>query len=152
MSVLRATFEAVYSGQERFRKHLDELIEENRPIKDSVERDLFMKELAYSTLGLGNDNLLVIHSKDGALIRKDIETFARWLCYQDKKEIKIPYTLNKNDSYSPRTYQISFLWKHLRDNLFTVFPLALKQSISMSREQESTQKMQGFQIGGKNEE
>jgi hypothetical protein len=148
MSVLRATFEAVYSAQERIRKHLDEMIASNRPIKNTEERDLFMKELAYSTLGMGTEIQIMIHTKDGALVRSDLETFARWLSYEENSDVGVPIVLKMYDQNENAILQISILWRHLRNNLFSVFPLALKHSASMSREQDGTTKAKGFEIGG----
>ena len=142
--VLRATFEAVFSAQQKLRKHLDALITENRPLEDEEERDLFMRELSYATLGLGND-LVVTFYGDGALIRKDIETTARWLSYQTSNIVSTPFELYGNMS-STRNIPIHQLWRFLRDHLFTIYPLALKHSVAMSREQEGQKKPAGYKV------
>jgi len=56
--IVKPTFEAVFNSQEQLRKHLRELVEENRPLKDDDERDLFMSEIAHSTLGLGTKQII----------------------------------------------------------------------------------------------
>lgn len=145
--VLRATFESVISNQERLRKHLDELISENRPLRDEKERELFMRELSYSTLGLGFEYVVTYyHEKTGAFIRKDVETTARWLSYQTSSDVDVPLELYSNDR-TKIVVPISELWMVLRNNLFTVFPLALKTSVSMSREQDAGKKPSGYQVG-----
>lgn len=145
VQVLRATFEAVYSAQERIRTHLDELIKNDRPITDEKERKIFMKELAYATLGLGSEIRITIDHDTGALIRADVETTARWLTYQNTKTVTVPYILNHKKTLE-KPIPIKILWEVLRDHLFIVFPLALKHSASMSREQDGQKKTSGYQI------
>ena len=144
--VLRATFEAVFSAQEKLRKHLDVLISENRPLRDETEKDLFMRELSYGTLGLGfEQNIIYYSEKHGALIRKDLETTARWLSYQTIENVDVPSILF-SEGLIKENVPIGRLWMLLRDNLFTIFPLALKLSVSMSREQEGQRKTTGYKV------
>lgn len=143
--VLRATFEAVFSSQERLRKHLDELIAENRPLKDEAERDLFMRELSYATLGFGFE-LNIIYYGHSALIRKDIETTARWLSYQTSNIVNTPLELYGRPDSVTENLPIHRLWRFLQEHLFTIYPLALKHSVSMSREQEGQKKTTGYKV------
>ena len=143
-TVLRATLEAVISSQERLRQMLDRLAERNQPINSEAERQEFMHLLSYSTLGFGSEvNVYFIHNSE-TLIRKDVETTARWLSYQRSNEVTVPITLYTNQySFNCR---IGDLWECLRNYLFSVYPIALKHAASMSKEQEGTKKATGYSI------
>lgn len=147
--IVKATLEATFGAQERLRKHLDVLIEENRPLKDSAERDLFLRELTYSTLGLGKDFQINLNIPGEYLgIRKDLETVGRWLAYQQTKEVWVPMDLYKNLYRNSRekNVEIKFLWRMFLENLFTVFPHAIDRAMSLSKEQSEGQKSKGFQV------
>jgi len=150
--LLKATMEACFTCQEKLRKHLDNLIEKNRPIKDATERDLFMREFVYSTLGLGLSQKISykLPSKDITLIRNNLEVYARWLSYQKTSMVKVPVFLYSNEfGMKNEVYDVEIkdLWECLLDNLFSVFPLAIDRACSMSKERDEQQRGKGYSIG-----
>jgi hypothetical protein len=148
--VVKATLEAVFLAQERLRKHLDVLIEDDRCLNDTDERDIFMREMAYSTLGLGTDHKIQISVPDHCGLRKDVETIGRWLAYQNSNMVYVPMELfDRNYHISGKQepkIPIRVLWTVLRDNLFSIFPLALDKAASMSKERDETSKGKGYVI------
>ena len=62
--IVKPTFEAVFNAQELLRKKFDELVKENRPIKDEKERDVFMAgnqfpQLAFIRTASGDDQAAI---------------------------------------------------------------------------------------------
>lgn len=145
--ILKATMEAVFQSQERLRKHLDELVKENRCLKDQQERDTFFREVSYSTLGLGIEQIIEYKTKEYSGIRKDVETVARWLAYQTTNKVIVPLELYKpgNEQYKEEV-PICKLWQVLRDNLFSVFPLSLDRACSISKERDEQIRSKGYAI------
>jgi len=148
--ISKYTLEAVFQAQESIRKHLDDLIKENRALKNIEERDTFFRELTYSTLGLGIDKR-VTHLVKGYLgIRADVETFGRWLADQYSNKVFVPMELYKSIGDSEKAKQnevpISELWQVLKDNLFSVFPLAIDRACRMSKEREEKSGISEFDI------
>jgi len=151
--VLRATLDAVMASQERLRLHLDELIANNRGIETEVERAELFKELSYATLGFGSDVIIRFPSPScsgSSLLKKDIETVLRWLSYEKYTTVEVPDVLFGTTT-AKYPVEIRALWAFLRNNLFSVYPLALKAAASMSKEQEGTKKAAGYDIEGKND-
>jgi len=144
--VFKPTFEAVESMQQQFRRHLEQLIRENRPLKDETEKTLFYKELSHSTLGLGTFKDYVIYL-DRVYRFGNVESTSRWLAGQTTKDVAIPGDKGNPDSPS---VEISVLWTKLLELLFFVFPNALDKSISMSREAEAfPHRKDSFYVGGR---
>ena len=164
--IVKATLEAVFKSQERLRKHLEQLIQENRPLNNSDERDLFFRELTYSTLGLGSNHQIIFNTssllsseleavtkcnsdtKDGCqiggvYIRNNLEWTARWLAYQDASVVRTPMS---SSYHAHANFPIGLLWNCLLDNLFYVFPVALERATNLSREQDEKNKTRGFVI------
>lgn len=147
--IVRATVEAVFSSSEKLRKHIDNLENENRPLRDEKERDLYFRTLTYSTLGLGNEIEFFYHKKDeGYILRTDLETGARWLAYQKEKIVKTPTWLRPNKDVKNEIYdvEIKYHWANLRGFLFTVYPMAIDRATRISKEQDEKQKTTGYQI------
>lgn len=146
VKVSRPSFDAVFNTQEALRVLLDKLIEENRPLTDDKERKDFFQHIAYATFGLGKDVVLTFNDgKGGAYLSKDIETVCRWAAYLDSAEVVVPDCLNKRVERST-TVPIRDLWRCIRDNLFSVFPLALERSFGMSKEQEAQVQSKGVMV------
>jgi len=146
--IFKGTFEAVDNSQQQFRRHLETLIKENRPLKDEEEKTLFYRELSHSTLGLGVFKVYNIQLE--RMYRfGNVESTARWLAGQTDKMVVIPGDCGKVDSFPVK---IKVLWEKLLDLLYFVFPNALDKSISMSKEGESfSGRQDSFHIGsGKN--
>ena len=141
--LVKMTFEAVLTAQEEFRKKLDVLIKENRPIRDEDERDLFFSLLAHSTLGLGVNQKYSIYL-DRYYSVGNIESAGRWLAYETDVMIQTPKIFNEG-MVTPET-PISFFWEELRNQLFYVFPMALDKSMSMSKEKSEQPQTSGYQI------
>jgi len=148
--IVKATLEAVFQAQEKLRKHLGLLIEENRPLKDNAERDLFFRELTYSTLGLGKNLIVQYNVKNSYIgLRKDVETVARWLAYQQTEIVYVPLELFKTESLDNRGkigVEIKDLWHMLLEHFFSVFPLAIDRATSLSKEQPEQGKSKGFMV------
>lgn len=150
--ISRDTLEAVFQSQEKLRKHLDTLIKEDRCLKDDEERNLFFRELTYSTLGFGTEHYFHIKVFDDLGIEEwgTVEYEARKLalatqnsfirkhpsinfqgCEEDTREVNIP---------------ISRLWYILLHNLLNIFPEAIMKATSLSREQEEGGKSKGYKV------
>jgi len=127
----RATFEDVKNSQKQFRKLLDKLIDENRPLLDK-ERDKYFNILALSTLGVGVDldeNFLIEDNNGCKHILGNIEYVAGWLAYQDSMKVSV--------GKHPDNVEIDIwqLWERLRDMFFKVRGHALKLGAKISAEQ-----------------
>jgi hypothetical protein len=158
--ISKYTLEAVFQAQESIRKHLDVLIEENRCLKDDGERDLFFRELTYSTLGLGVKFVIFYRIPQEFLqqkyigyvgIRRDVETTARWLGDQKEHMVMVPlelYTSNTLNENERVKVPIGYLWKFLKENLFSVFPLAIDRACRMSKEREERTGESEFDVDG----
>lgn len=141
--IMRPTMEAVRQAQEKLRWHLDQLIEQNRPIASETERSDFLTEICYSTLGLGvNHNARVV---DGLIMNSttSVETVARWACYLTTNEIILPSELFTTGGGRA---SISRVWMTIRNCLFEVFPLAIERSCSISKEYEPNSERGGYEI------
>jgi len=152
MPVLRATLEAVMSSQEKLRLHLDELISNNQIIRTEIERATLMREISYSTLGFGSDIIIKFplpNSPGKSAIQKDIETTIRWLSYQKCSTVQVPDIL-MGTTTATRPVEIGKIWECIRDNLFSVYPIALQHACQMSKEQEGQRKAAGYNIMDKN--
>lgn len=136
--IIKATLSAVFQAQEQLRKHITGLIQDNRCLKDEKERDLFFREFVYSTLGLGVDEIVTFKDKEGwkPAILGTVEYYGRFLAMKNVNTI----TIRQVD------FPISKLWERLLYSLFNVYPLAIKASVSMSKEQESTSRTKGFKV------
>lgn len=150
--IARATLEATFKAQEKLRKHLDILITENRSITDEKEKDLFYRELVYSTFGLGKDVIMKLNVKGkkgefATVFRKDVETVGRWLADQNSNLVDVPLQINSGRSDEIlQDVEIGVLWKAFKDQLFTVFPLAIERATNLSREQDSKKHTKGYTI------
>jgi len=140
------TMEAVFQAQESLRSHLDMLIEEKRALNGVEERDLFMRELTYSTLGLGVKKTFEFRL-DGHPYYKlgNVEAVGRWLAYQKEINVIIPETTERPLA---DPIPVHVLWGILRDHLFYIFPLAIDRACGMSKERDSIQGEKEFNING----
>lgn len=139
LEIKKLTFEAVQSAQELLRQKLNELIDEQRCIKDEEERTLFMKLLGFSTLGLGLNVHVSMVTKSHVGFRTNVEWVARWACSQKTNFVYVPIDLARpiyQDNAEPNA-EMTDVWKTILHYLYTVFPKALDKSMSMSKERES---------------
>lgn len=147
--VVKPTFEAVLNAQEQLRVKLNELINENRCLRDKEERSEFTRLLAHSTLGLGVNEKIELESRYGLYIRNDLEITARWVADQTSDKIYVPIFLSAYDvrdqNHEPN-FKISSVWKALQRGLYSVFPVALDRAVGMSKEKEDTAQSKGYQI------
>ena len=141
--IVRPTMEGVRQAQERLRWRLDQLIMQNRPVESEVERRRFLTEWSYATLGLGV-NMHTIHVVDSLILSPstNIEVIARWAVYLDAAVVTLPRELFSE----AKTVPISMVWRTLRNSLFSVFPLAIERSCSISKEYEPTTERGGYDI------
>lgn len=149
--ILKATLEATFQAQEKIRKHLEVLIKENRCLKDEQERDLFLRELTYSTLGLGVNTVFVITVFKGTGQEEwgNVEYRARRIAQMTtnhKTVRKQIFTGGACKEYEEATIPISRLWEIVLDCLFEVFPRSLDRACGLSREQDSSGKSMGHMV------
>ena len=130
--VTKRTMEDVFRYQEKLRKLIEELIEENRPL-DTLEIDDYYYLIAHSTMGLGVSKMIKLNVPDSIELGT-CEYVARWMGRQ--KTIQVPVTLP--GSLVTHILPIRQLWEPLLYSLFEVFPLAIEKSASMSRESDAT--------------
>jgi len=142
--IVKPTFEAVLNAQERLRAKLNELIKENRCLKDEKERLEFMQLLAHATLGLGVNQIVKLNATAAVCIRENVEVTCRWLASQKENVVLVPLCLYKSKPYCKAA--IHFLWQCVLDNLYYVFPLALDKSISMSKEKDEAVQTKGYMV------
>ena len=95
--VFKPTFDAVENMQQQFRRHLETLVNENRPLRDEDEKTLFYKELSHSTLGLGTFKEYVVFL-DKVYRFGNVEYTARWLAGQTNNMVSIPQDFGNVDS------------------------------------------------------
>ena len=148
--ILRPSFEAVYNCQERLRKKLDELIEENRPVSNENERQELMNLTAHALLGLGNkvDHRVEwytvvpdIPAAGGVDFLHDLEYHLRLTLYYDKDII--PKGNYKNLFCD---IPISVIWRIMRNWCFKIFPISLDRAMSISKEAEESGKSAGYKV------
>ena len=140
--IMRPTMEAVRQAQEKLRVHLDELAAHNRPITTETERQSFLAEWVYSTLGLGVNH--GVHIVDGLILSggASIEVIARWASYLSTNEVMLPLELFTRSETVP----ISRIWVTIRNCLFQIYPLAIERSCSISKEYEPNSERGGYEI------
>jgi len=140
VKALRATFEDVLANQERLRKWLDRLVEENRPLKPE-ERGAFMQLVARAMLGQGS--AIKLTSRFGepvpqiwrsdelvdSVMVENAEDFLRCLAYWGEDSIQM-----RRGGEKERTVPISEAWKEARQLALRTFPLALAQAAQISPE------------------
>jgi hypothetical protein len=129
----RATFEDVKKDQKKLREKLDELIKENRPIKDEKERTLLLDVLIpNATLGLGTFQSHTFQFPfQGSGNFDNLEYWIRRICYLDSSIVPRLFLHDNQKQEIP----IKFIWEKLRDELFLVYPMALNKAASISKEQ-----------------
>lgn len=133
--ISKYTLEAVFSAQESLRKHLEILIENNSPISDSDERDLYMREITYATLGLGVREKVRFFQQPGPgwIDFGTVESFARYLAYRKDNPVIIKVG---QMGVKSQPIPIRELWAQLQSKLFSIYPLAIDRACSMSKERE----------------
>ncbi|MEO5350857.1 MAG: hypothetical protein H7836_14615 [Magnetococcus sp. YQC-3] len=136
--VVKMTFEDTLKAQQKLRKILLVLINENRCLQDD-ERDLFFDLLARSTFGLGISKRFKIFYPS-VVDFSDVESGARWLASQNVN----PLVIHRENLPDTEPIQINVLWQRLLDLLYGVFPIALDRSSAMSREIPKTIGGDGF--------
>lgn len=138
----RATFEDVLICQEKLRKWLDRLVEEDRPLKPE-ERGPFMQLVGRAMLGQGSRIPIRKNDRDGSPvsftwhsdeISNDItletaDDMIRYLAYWTGGMDKHAGMGGKGGAVS-----ISQVWKEARQLALKAFSLALAQAASMSIE------------------
>lgn len=128
----RATFEDVNNAQKEFRKLLDNLIEENRPLRDIKERNRYFNLLAMSSLGIGNElkeQFCIMGGNGFCHILGDYEYVAGWMAYQENVKVLVG---KHPDEEKIDIYKI---WSELRNMFLKVRGYALKLSAKISAEQ-----------------
>ena len=147
--IVKPTFEACLNAQEQLRVKLNELINENRCLKDENERSEFMRLLAHATLGLGVNERIDLSATYGLYIRNNLEITARWVADQTSNKIYVPFQLsayNIHDQRQKPNFKIVAVWRAILRGLYSVFPIALDRAASMSKEKEDTAQSKGYQI------
>lgn len=130
----RATYEDTLNRQEELRKKLDQLIQENRCIKDDTEREKLFHLFGDSFLGEdgGKEISYFMRYPPGTMIKiEDFGQTIRLLCYEKKNTIPITFF----GYHGNETTQIQEIWKAIRTIAFGLFPVAQNKAVSMSKEQ-----------------
>ena len=149
--IVKYTLEAVFSAQERLRKHLDQLIKENRPIKDENERDRFFRELTYSTLGLGAVETEFMTPGSGRMFYVlNLDGFVREFTYYNDKIVSKEYIgndhANTKSTDNNTSLPISEMWNLIKMHLFAIFPKAIDRATSISKETSDKGKSTGYKV------
>lgn len=146
--IIKATLSAVLNAQEQLRKHIMQLIEENRPLKDENERALFIKEWNYATLGFGKDFEISFSVEEFThSSTHNTDYFARYLSIENRNEITYHRKEIIHNKEITVNKPISFHWNHLLHGAFEIFPYAIERATSMSKEQETQTRTKGFNVG-----
>jgi len=138
--IVKATFEDCLNAQERLREKINELAKKNRCLTEG-EREDFFRELAHSTYGLGITKAFRIFIENKIYTLGSVESVARWIASQDKNKLCIPGEFGNPPSPE---IDISILWQRLLDLLYSVFPIALDRSSSMSKERDASTGGMGY--------
>lgn len=136
----RATFLDTKSSQQKLLEWVNNLIEENRPIKVE-KRQQFLRLLANATLGEGYE-IDIPHSTKKKYIKnvdwevdgkgdkvkpEKVGDIIRFAVFEGRK--KIPKLGRKNEGT-----EIKELWKTIRSLLLRIFPRALQVAVRSSQE------------------
>jgi len=145
--IVKRTFEDTLNAQEELRNSLEMLIKENRCLT-SDERNVFSRQLAFSTLGLGRelDYTIEISEYNGKESLGSMEYFARYLMMLDKNYMMFKRLTDNSNLTNNIKVPISKLWKQLLFSLFNVFPLALDRASAMSKEVDATVGDSGYEF------
>jgi hypothetical protein len=130
----RATYEDTLNRQEELRKKLDQLIQENRCIKDDKEREKMFHLFGDCFLGEdGNKKIpYFIQYPTGIIINvDDFGQTIRLLCYEKQNTIPITFFSYKGN----QTTTIQEVWKAIRNIAFSLFPIAQNKAVTISKEQ-----------------
>jgi hypothetical protein len=134
VKALRASFEDTMANQEKLRQQLDQLVEENRPLKPE-ERGPFFERLGRALLGQGA-KIPVEKGMHGEPVQQlwggergelnaevgftDSESFLRFLGYW------------ASDTWGDKP--IAYAWQSARQLAFRIFPLAIAEALRASIE------------------
>jgi len=132
VSQRRATFDDTLFYQEQLRKELDRLELEN----DIVENEgTFFQLLGLALLGLDSECSCYIRLPSGIDIEiLNVGKFIRCLAYYNDNKINSTF-LKEYTSFDFEDFNIGFLWHEIKHVIFGIYPLALKMSVKMSKEQ-----------------
>lgn len=128
LTVLRHTFEEVLKSQKKLRRWIDDLIVENRPLRDSEERDVFIDLLERATLGFGHRFNFKVRFEDGKdMVYFHADAFFTAVAYHREGPLR-------DDRGESLNVEMSKLWREVRRFCLRVFPSSLDHAASMSPE------------------
>ena len=130
----RATYEDTLNRQEELRKKLDQMIQENRPVKDDTEREKLFH--LFGDCFLGEDggkeiSYFMVFPPRTIVNIKDYGQTIRLLCYENKNTISISFFGYQGNETAP----IKDIWKAIRNIAFALFPIAQNKAVGISKEQ-----------------
>lgn len=148
----RATFEDTKSNQETLREKIDELIQEQRPIKDEQERKDLIELISNSTIGLGTDPIKIrLYEKKKVVDIPNFEQFFYELLYVQDKKLDGCFFWFLTGENIDGDVPIEYVWLNVRRCLFAVYPFAKANTLKLSKEREHYDfgGEGGFRIGKK---
>jgi len=145
--IVKRTFEDTLTSQEQLRNSLEMLIQENRCLT-SDERNVFSRQLAFATFGLGReiDYTIIVSNYIGRETLGSVEYSARLIMMLDENYMMFKRITDNTNTMKEIKVPISKLWKALLYGLFDVFPLALDRASAMSKEVDATGSDSGYEF------
>ena len=155
--------DAVNQSQLDLRRHVKQLIEENRCLQSEDEREYFHFIFPYCTLGLAVNTPIIkfLHHSynekgekvSGFLaLETHLEAFARWLADRSDNLVRFTDTgIYYGKGTEETVYydmEIKNLWNMLLNGLYRVFPIAIQRATSMSKGIEEKTGDKGYSIDG----
>lgn len=130
----RATYEDTLSQQEELRRKLDQLIKENRCIKDDQEREYLFH--LFGDCFLGEDGakkipFFILYPPGKRIQVDDFGQMIRLLCYEEKNMIPVTFFNEQGN----QILMIRDVWIAIRKIAFSLFPISQNKAVSMSKEQ-----------------
>lgn len=130
----RATYEDTLNRQEELRKKIDQLIQENRCVKDDNEREKLFQLFGDCFLGEDGGRKISYFMRFSSGIVVDVNDFGqtiRLLCYIDTDMIPASFF----GYHDKKTIPIRDVWIAIRTVAFSLFPIAINKAVPMSKEQ-----------------
>lgn len=126
---LRATFEDVIVNQEKMRRKLEGMIDDNRPIRSESDRAEFLKLLYRSCLGLEAKTIFSFQGAKAVYFRCPFDKVISELMYHNDSD-KFKLTQNEVEE----TVEMRTIWKAVLVHLYYIWGLARDRASSMSVE------------------
>jgi len=130
----RATFEDTKKAQKKLRKKLNELIHENRCLKDYGEIEEFIDLLSDSTFGLGNIECIFWLNNKKHIEIDNLEKFIGDVTDWDKNVLDGDFFFFSLGKYNEYEISIDEIWRNIKSKCYGVFAEAKSMSMRISKE------------------